>query len=133
MVLPKLLRNLMAITIAFSVMFINFTQPVLAASTITDTVRDQVNLTINQGDGGTITFGGPGNQTSNNPLSNFLDGALQTAEVMVGGVALCYAVDGLATTVFPPAVALAAFCPALPTFAGGVTATKTVIEVAKAL
>jgi hypothetical protein len=38
-------------------------------------------------------------------------GLVETAEYAVGGYAACYILDSIATLFFPPAAAVAAFCP----------------------
>lgn len=43
-----------------------------------------------------------------------IDGATETLGYAAGMLAVCYAADGLATTVFPPAAALAPVCQVIP-------------------
>jgi len=67
-------------------------------------------------------------------LKGLGDGALETAGLTIGGAAVCFAVDGVATTFFPPAAALLAYCPGFgATIGGGSVVSKGVNAVAKAL
>lgn len=62
------------------------------------------------------------------------DGALETAGLAIGGAAVCFAVDGAAATIFPPAAALLPYCPGFgATIGGGSAVSKGVNAVAKAL
>lgn len=59
-------------------------------------------------------YGSSQNAYSDRTLTDsFVDGAVEGVGGLVGAVTACYALDAVATTVFPPAAALAAFCPAL--------------------
>jgi hypothetical protein len=61
--------------------------------------------------------------TSQDPAEQFAEslvqGAVGMAGMIVGGTITCLALDGIATVVFPPAAALAAFCPAIGGASGG--------------
>lgn len=60
-------------------------------------------------------------------------GIATTIGTVMGGAAVCYTIDGVATAIFPPAAALVAFCPAIGFTSGGATAVaggvKAVIRV----
>lgn len=52
-------------------------------------------------------------------LTSIKQGVIGTAGVAVGGAALCFAIDGAATTVFPPAAVLLPYCPGFGVALGG--------------
>ncbi len=57
-----------------------------------------------------------------NPANSFVDGAVNGVMYAAGAMAACYVLDGLATGIFPPAAALASFCPAIGGATGGARA-----------
>ncbi|MEA5419161.1 hypothetical protein VB712_07955 [Spirulina sp. CCNP1310] len=75
------------------------------------------------------------NDRSKNRANQFfdsvIDGAINTAGVAVGATLLCYGADGLATTVFPPAAALAPFCTSIPGLFVGAKGAQLSVQGAK--
>lgn len=78
-----------------------------------------------------------GQDESHGFVGAVIDGAVQTLGTAAGAALVCYAADGLASTAFPPAVALAPVCSAIPgLFVGakgvqlGVQGTKAVLKTA---
>ncbi|GAB4340918.1 MAG: hypothetical protein OHK0047_32380 [Leptolyngbyaceae cyanobacterium] len=74
---------------------------------------------------------------ANRFVDSMIDGATQTLGYAAGAALVCYTADGLASTVFPPAVALAPACSVIPgLFVGakgaqlGVQGTKAVLKAA---
>ncbi len=61
-------------------------------------------------------------------VNNVVNGAVTTAGFVIGGAVTCYVLDGIATAFFPPAAALAAFCPVV---GGGASAGVQALAGAK--
>jgi hypothetical protein len=59
-----------------------------------------------------------GSQESSGFVDSVAYGAINTMGTIIGAVVVCYAVDAAATTFFPPAAALAAYCPIAGTTMG---------------
>ena len=69
---------------------------------------------------------------ANTFINGLWKGVVETAGVTIGGVILCYSIDGIATLVFPPAAALAAYCPAMPAIGGALGGGNTVNQLINA-
>jgi hypothetical protein len=52
-------------------------------------------------------------------MVSVVNGATETLGWAMGAVAVCYAVNGIASMGFPPAAVLAAYCPAIGAASGG--------------
>ncbi len=61
-------------------------------------------------------------------VDSMIDGAFQTAGYAAGAVIVCYTAGGLASTVFPPAAALAPACSAIPVMAAGAKGGQVVVR-----
>jgi len=118
-----MLHRIIALVAIFTVTLTGFNQPALAATQSTPGLL-----------GDRFTFENASIQLDFSSQSDFLfrqvqnliDGAVYAVGGMAGGAAICYAADAAATTVFPPAAALAPFCPALPSLVGGTAAAARV-------
>ncbi|MEH2041615.1 hypothetical protein [Nostoc sp.] len=65
----------------------------------------------------------PEPKTITEKLANsVVNGFVTIGGFAVGGSLACYALDGIATMLFPPAAAAAAFCPAVGAMSGGAKA-----------
>ncbi|GFE72008.1 hypothetical protein [Chroococcus sp. FPU101] len=60
-------------------------------------------------------------------------GAVGVVVNVVTMIAICYGADALATSVFPPAAAVAPFCPAIAEGTGALVGTGTAVGAVKAL
>jgi len=61
-------------------------------------------------------------------VSGIKRGVIETAGFAIGGVVLCFAIDGAASTVFPPAAALLPYCPSIGAVAGGGNAIQNGVQ-----
>ena len=57
-------------------------------------------------------------------VDGVVNGALETAGAAIGGAAICFIADGVATTVFPPAGVLLPYCSGL----GATVGTRNAVE-----
>ncbi|MEO1353447.1 MAG: hypothetical protein AAFW84_32585 [Cyanobacteria bacterium J06635_15] len=127
-----MLRNFLALLLAVLCGLVGFSKPVLAvpidASNWFNNIQIYIDSQSNSGADSSRDF------DALDPFVRGLgEGALQTGGVVLGGMLTCYAIDGIATAVFPPAAAAAALCPAMPTVAGGATASfKIAPQIVKA-
>jgi len=122
-----MMRNFLAVFLAFTIIFIGFTKPAYASSVNFDFRSIS---SVSQSSNFQDTFSP---LSDSNPKSKII---LRFMEKMIGDAAkditgyavICYTADGLATTVFPPAAAIAPFCPALGTSAIGAKLIKTLVH-----
>lgn len=127
-----MLRGLIAVFIAFTITIAGIAKPAYAYSgalnmTSVSPIEIQENgNSIYTGDFSKAQAYEEPKETSNSVIKALRDGALG----MIGGILVCYTLDAAATTVFPPAAALAAYCPSLGASSGG---AKAVFEGAKAV
>lgn len=104
-----MLRKLIAIILGLAVAITGFVTPAHAYSANSGIVFDHHQESYSTG------YGYSGGTTEDNLSEEFVngvvDGIVTTTGLAIGGVVACYALDGIATAFFPPAAALAAFCP----------------------
>ena len=109
-------RSLIASIIAFAIAVTVVVNPAYAESTDTNYYFNN-----SGGNGDLVSIDESLNSVSdgasldlaNTFINGLWKGVVETAGVTIGGVILCYSIDGIATLVFPPAAALAAYCPAI--------------------
>jgi hypothetical protein len=128
-------RSLIASIIAFAIAVTVVVNPAYAESTDT-------NYYVNNsgGNGDLVSIDESLNSVSdgasldlaNTFVNGLWKGVVETAGVTIGGVILCYSIDGIATLVFPPAAALAAYCPAMPAIGGTLGGENTVNQLINA-
>ncbi|MBD2268034.1 hypothetical protein H6F62_04365 [Anabaena sp. FACHB-1391] len=128
-------RSLIASIIAFAIAVTVVVNPAYAESTDT-------NYYVNNsgGNGDLVSIDESLNSVSdgasldlaNTFINGLWKGVVETAGVTIGGVILCYSIDGIATLVFPPAAALAAYCPAMPAIGGALGGGNTVDQLINA-
>lgn len=124
----NMFRSLIALAVAFAIAIAGFVKPAYAYSGNSDVMPGNYNTEI-RGNNNTVNFKDSFNNNNRGTVDpfdsfskGFMDGAATTIGITIGGVVVCYTVNGIAATVFPPAAALAAFCPALGAVSGGATA-----------
>ncbi|MDB9537944.1 hypothetical protein PN451_19260 [Dolichospermum planctonicum CS-1226] len=128
-------RSLIASIIAFAIAVTVVVNPAYAESTDT-------NYYVNNsgGNGDLVSIDESLNSVSdgasldlaNTFINGLWKGVVETAGVTIGGVIACYSIDGIATLVFPPAAALAAYCPAMPAIGGALGGGNTVNQLINA-
>ena len=132
-------RSLIASIIAFAIAVTVVVNPAYAESTDT-------NYYVNNsgGNGDLVSIDESLNSVSdgasldlaNTFINGLWKGVVETAGVtiggVIGGVIVCYSIDGIATLVFPPAAALAAYCPAMPAIGGALGGGNTVNQLINA-
>jgi hypothetical protein len=122
-----MLRSLIAVIIAVSIVFTGIIKPAYAEDNIIN--YNNYNYNFNDFSVKSDQYFIDYSDKNRKDLSNFIEGikrgALEAAGITVGGVIVCYSIDGVATAFFPPAATLAAFCPAMGgTLGSGNAATK---------
>jgi hypothetical protein len=126
----KMFRSLIAVIVALAIAVVGVVKPAYAYSSDSNMGLVNPPITIN-GDGNSVSFNDSFNRfadegTIKEPSDAFVDGLVkgiaETTGVVIGGIAVCYALDGIATAFFPPAAAAAAFCPTIGTAGGGAKA-----------
>lgn len=126
-------RSLIAVIVALAIAVVGVVKPAYAYSSDSGVMPVNPSITIN-GNGNSVSFNDSFNrfvdeETIKSPSNALADGLVkgiaETTGVVIGGMLVCYALDGIATAFFPPAAAAAAFCPAIGTAGGG---AKAVIE-----
>ena len=134
MSLSQLSRGIITTFMVITLAVLGFVSPSYAAPASTGSAGENMINIVQTGDGNSITIVTPPSPTTafpsesvNDVLGWVSDGVIETAKVMVGGAIVCYTVDGLATTIFPPAGALLPFCPMIGGAAGGQLLTKVVM------
>lgn len=70
---------------------------------------------------------------ANQFVDSMIDGATQTIGYAAGAALVCYTADGLASTVFPPAVALAPACSVIPGLFVGAKGAQLSVQGTKAI
>lgn len=126
-------RSLMAVIVALAIAIVGVVKPAYAYSSDSGVMPVNSSVVINGNDNSVSfydsfdSFADEG--TIKSPSDAFADGLVkgiaETTGVVIGGIVVCYALNGIATAFFPPAAAAAAFCPAIGTAGGG---AKAVIE-----
>lgn len=126
-------RSLIAVIVALAIAVVGVVKPAYAYSSDSGVMSVNPSVVIN-GNDNSVSFYDSFDRfadegTIKEPSDAFVDGLVngiaQTSGVVIGGVVVCYALDGIATAFFPPAAAVAAFCPAIGTAGGG---AKAVLE-----
>lgn len=107
-----MLRKLIAIILILTVAITGFVTPAYASSTNSLIIIDN-HKEIYSNDNNYNYAERTTENSSEKFINSFIDGMTNTAGALAGAVAVCFALDGLATTIFPPAATLAAFCPSL--------------------
>lgn len=117
-----MVRNLIALVLAFAISISGIVKPAYADSSNLSYVPANSTVVVNtQGDSNSVIIRGSFNgesygtrqETSDSFVDGLINGAKTTLGVALGGAAVCYTIDGVATLFFPPAGALSAFCPAM--------------------
>ena len=135
-----MLRALIAIFVAFAITFVGTAKPAYAysddfsmtsiptieiqANGSSSHISDFSNTRIDEED---IIYE-EGIEQSNPFWDGFLKGAGETIGTATAGVVICYVADAAATTVFPPAAALAPVCAGLAGAVGVKTTLKGVLH-----
>jgi len=124
-------RILIAFVMVLTISIAGIVEPAYAYATIPD-VPVNSTITINQGNDSLVNLNSfnklastdenATNSSSEVFADRVIDGVKTTAGYVIGGAIACYALDGFATLVFPPAAALSAFCPGVGAAAGGAKA-----------
>jgi hypothetical protein len=130
-------RSFIALLVVFTIVFLGIINPAYAASREADIMPRSFPITINnKGNDNSVYFNTSFNSSddkratedlSEELLDSVINGIVTTAGVAIGGAVVCYAFDGIATAFFPPAAALAAFCPGV----GAATGTASRLASAK--
>jgi hypothetical protein len=124
-------RSLIASIIAFAIAVTVVVNPAYAESTDT-------NYYVNNsgGNGDLVRIDESLNSVSDGAsldLANpFINGLVNGIGYTIGVVIVCYSIDGIATAFFPPAAALAAYCPAMPAIGGTLGGENTVNQLINA-
>jgi hypothetical protein len=130
-------RSFIASIIAFAIAVTVVINPAYAESTDTNYYFNN-----SGGNGNSVVIDNSlnrdGYSEKQDSLNPFIDGLLkgleEAAGVTIGGAIVCYSIDGIATAFFPPAAALASFCPAIGgSLGGGNTATQLFKAATKAI
>lgn len=122
-----MMRNFLAIFLAFTVIFISCTKPAYAGSVNFD-FRSISSVSQSSNFQDTFSPLSDSNPKSNAVLRFMGKMVGDAAKDITGYAVICYTADGLAATVFPPAAAIAPFCPALGTSAASGKLIKTIIH-----
>ncbi len=120
-----MVRGLIALVIATILAVSGIAQPAYALSGFNNsTAGSPINIlgnnnTVNVNPYPLVNGYNDGPDTSNSLGSSIKRGFLTVGGYAIGGAAACYALDTVATMVFPPAAMAAAFCPALGVASSG--------------
>lgn len=117
-----MLRKLIAIILGLAVAITGFVTPAYAYSANSGIVFDNHQENYSTGYDGYGYSGRTTEDWSEKFGNSIVDGVVTTTGVAIGGVVVCYTLDGIATMFFPPAAALAAFCPSAGAAAVGANA-----------
>jgi hypothetical protein len=124
---------LTAVIVALTIAVVGIVKPAYAYPSVSGIMPVNSHLVIN-GNDNSVSFYDSFDRFADeriieSPSDKFVEGLIngitQTTGAVIGGIVVCYALDGIATAFFPPAAAAAAFCPAIGTAEGG---AKAVIE-----
>jgi hypothetical protein len=123
-------RSFIAVIVALAIAVVGVVKPAYAYSIDSNMGLVNPPITIN-GNGNSVSFNdsferfddeGTIERPSDAFANGLMKGIAETTGVVIGGIVVCYALDGIATVFFPPAAAAAAFCPAIGTAGGGAKA-----------
>lgn len=116
-----MLQKLIALVLAFALVLTGIIEPAYADSSYSGIIFDNHKETNSTDyyNYGSSDYGNNRKDPSDQFIDSIVQGVVTTTGLAVGGVVTCYALDGIATAFFPPAAALAAFCPAIGGATGG--------------
>lgn len=118
-----MLQKLVALVLAFALVLTGIIEPAYADSSYSGIIFDnhkETNSNYHYNyNYGSSNYSDNRKDASDQFVDGMVQGAAMTAGLAVGGAITCYALDGIATAFFPPAAALAAFCPAIGGATGG--------------
>lgn len=124
-------RGLIAIVVAFAIALSSFAKPSYAMP-VESAMEAASTVIIQQGDNNFAQINPPAIEPISTSEPTAADefwqgvqkGVVETSGAIVGGVIVCYALDGLATMIFPPAAAASAFFPTV----GGLKGTTAIMK-----
>ncbi|MBD2243967.1 hypothetical protein [Nostoc sp. FACHB-888] len=123
-------RSLIALIVALVLTIAGITEPAYADSSNSNLLFVDSNIINNSGYANVNNWNDSFNSLHFPELENIgekifdtvVDGFIKTGGFAIGGALACYALDGIATTIFPPAAAAVAFCPVVGAASGGAKA-----------
>lgn len=125
-----MLRKLVALVIVLALVLTGIMEPAYADSSYSGITFDnhKESNSIDYYNYGDIYYGDTDKDSSEQFIDSAIQGGITTLGTVVGGLVTCYTLDGIAAVFFPPAAALAAFCPTIGGATGGAEVVTQLIR-----